>query len=221
MKIKRKPVMASRVMGSSDPSVEIIDAANKILSGAERYGVVLEEFNCDPDNREITFQATCLGKPVNWYNINSFSDGSVMISKGYEGSNVTLNSWDDAARYCISDFRNYTKWLPSSSSRTSGKAVMATKRPIKAAAAGHDPWYLIEQDRAKVIKEWSETYDGTPNTSWDNIFDNVLDDFKRYADDEASGNILDDFIEGDFDEYDMLTEFYQFIMFRDMNDYDF
>jgi hypothetical protein len=220
MKIKRKPVMAASgdVQFTND-----VDAIYDSLKNLEfntpdasmfvdvvrkpRYAVRVETEHTLEDGNAIADETFYIFKS---------DDGR--IKAVFEDQNPRAFIDRDAVVTFIRDY-----WKDRGFDLTGGVAssTRTTKRPIKAAAEGHDPWSLIEQDRAKVIKEWSETYDGTPNTSWDNIFDNVLEDFKRYADDEASGNILDDFIESNFDEYDMLTEFYQFIMLRDMNDYDF
>ena len=109
-----------------------------------------------------------------------------------------------------------------SSTRLSGRkrVIAASKRAIRAAAYGHNPWEQIELSKPAFIAQWQSESEGEPDTSWDNIFENALEDFKLYADDEASGNILDEFIEGDFDEIDMCNEFEQFIMWKDLADYD-
>lgn len=75
------------------------------------------------------------------------------------------------------------------------------------------------------IQEWSKQYKGTPETSWDNIFDNVLFDFTLYAEDEASaddeGITFADGLElGLYTDDDIFTEFEQFVMFKDLEDYD-
>ena len=239
MKIKRKPVMASRSYGDDTVFVifrkvradgQWVPCAFWYSSGQTlNYGrlyVIEPEFNgyvCEEvdmsyynASRKLTPEDPGYDdlKSYTYDFLSDHGDGQGgfknIVERQRVDYNALRNSW---YRDTIPD-EDYVEYSVRSS-------TTAEKRPIKAAAEGHDPWSLIEQDREKVIKEWSETYDGTPTTSWDNIFDNVLEDFKRYADDEASGNILDDFIESDFDEYDMLTEFYQFIMVRDMNDYDF
>lgn len=95
------------------------------------------------------------------------------------------------------------------------------KTPVRAAAYDHNPWEQIELSKPAFIAQWQSESEGEPDTSWDNIFENALEDFKLYADDEASGNILDDFIDGDLDEIDMVNEFEQFIMWKDLAEYDF
>lgn len=107
------------------------------------------------------------------------------------------------------------------------KAINASNKPaprrksIKAANIGDvNPYEYIELSRDAYIQRWANEYEGKPSTDWDNIFDNVLEDFKLYANDEASGFIEDKFREGEYTEDDMDSEFEQFIMFHDLNDYD-
>lgn len=84
---------------------------------------------------------------------------------------------------------------------------------------------LLTGSADAYIQEWSDRYSGDPDTSWDNIFDNVLFDFTLYAEDEASANengltLLDRVEQGIATDDDIFNEFDQFIMFRDLNDYD-
>lgn len=100
----------------------------------------------------------------------------------------------------------------------------AQRRPIKAATDEYMLSEVIGQKDA-IINEWRSTYDGEPSTSWDEIFDNVVNDFELYCDDEASAMGTDRFLKERFDsgelsESDMLTEFYDFIRFIDLADYD-
>lgn len=80
-------------------------------------------------------------------------------------------------------------------------------------------------EKETIIDEWRNTYDGEPSTSWDEIFDNVVNDFELYCDDEASSygedrTLKEKFDAGVLSESDMLTEFYDFIRFIDVSDYD-
>lgn len=81
-------------------------------------------------------------------------------------------------------------------------------------------------EKETIIDEWSSEYDGEPSTSWDTIFDNVVDEFERYCDDEASSygedrTLKEKFDAGVLSEADMLSEFYDFIRFIDISDYDY
>lgn len=93
------------------------------------------------------------------------------------------------------------------------------KRAIKASTYG-DAFETIERNKDAYIQHWSELYEGTPATSWDNIFDNVLEEFTRYADDDASGFILEKFENGEYTADDMDNEFEQYIMWLDLDEYD-
>lgn len=84
---------------------------------------------------------------------------------------------------------------------------------------------LLTGSADAYIQEWSKQYKGTPETSWDNIFDNVLFDFTLYAEDEASadeeGITFADGLElGLYTDDDIFNEFEQFVMFKDLEDYD-
>lgn len=153
------------------------------------------------------------------------SDSSYTVEKLLE----IIKSWDTMIRRYRDSGNEYPTAVLSDLEASIGHVLKkagvqasarSRKRPIKAAAFGHDPWSQIEYSKPDIIAEWQKDYTGEPATSWDEIFDAVLEDFKLYADDEASGNILDEFIEGDFDEIDMYNEFMNFVLFKDLTDYD-
>lgn len=105
-----------------------------------------------------------------------------------------------------------------------GASTRSSRSSIMAAT---DEFMLSEVigEKDAIIDEWSSEYDGEPSTSWDTIFDNVVDEFERYCDDEASAMGTDRFLKERFDsgelsESDMLSEFYDFIRFIDISDYD-
>lgn len=110
-----------------------------------------------------------------------------------------------------------------------GKVTSATKSmrktPIKAAT---DEYMLSEVlgDRESYIQEWQEASDGEPNTSWDNIFDNVVNDFELYCGDEMSGMgtdlpITERFNHGLLNERDIATEFADWVQWIDLPAYDY
>lgn len=110
--------------------------------------------------------------------------------------------------------------------RRNKRSIKATNRPaprrryVKANMFGN-AFEDIERSKDAYIYQWStEDYTGTPATSWDNIFYNVLEEFTLYADDEVSGFLSDKFDEGKITTNDMLDEFDQYIMWLDLNDYD-
>ena len=109
--------------------------------------------------------------------------------------------------------------------RRNKRSIKATNRPaprrraIKANMFG-SPYEDIERSKDAFIQEWSNEYTGTPTTSWDYIFEGALEEFTRYADDEASGFIEQKFYDGELTTEDMLGEFEQFVMWRDLADYD-
>ena len=144
---------------------------------------------------------------------------------GDEYYNLTEQQKHDLIMLCA---KAANKAIDMTGDVKSSRRVKASRRSkaIRCAADTHNPWAMIEAQKPEIIKRWSsEDYTGTPNTSWDWIFDGVLEDFKLYADDEASADetgatLLDNFLYGDFDEIDMLDAFNEFIRWRDINDYD-
>lgn len=107
------------------------------------------------------------------------------------------------------------------STRTRKRSIKASGMRIRASVNSmKDPFEMIEVSRYAFTQEWENNYTGNPNTSWDNIFDNALDAFMRYADDEASGFLLDQFHNGEIDEEEMVDLFDQWVNFSDLNDFD-
>lgn len=85
----------------------------------------------------------------------------------------------------------------------------------------NEPYEIIELNRDAYIQRLSREWEGTPNTSWDVIFDNLLDEFKAYADDEASDFIEQKFYDGEYTAEDVDNEFDNFITWiDDINEYD-
>lgn len=89
----------------------------------------------------------------------------------------------------------------------------------------------IELSKDAYIDEWQRDYSGTPNTSWDNIFDNVLNEFTLYCGDEASAYVDDYYnysdpleimyADGQVDAEEVAHEFDQWLMWRDISEFDF
>lgn len=107
------------------------------------------------------------------------------------------------------------------------KASTSTRSTRSSITAATDEYMLSEVigEKDTIIDEWSSEYDGEPSTSWDTIFDNVVDEFERYCDDEASSygedrTLKEKFDAGVLSEADMVSEFYDFIRFIDISDYD-
>lgn len=104
------------------------------------------------------------------------------------------------------------------------------KRPIKASTGG-DMLEDIRLSKDAYIQRWSEDYEGTPATSWENIWDNVVNEFELYADDEASSHsddrgmygptIKERFDSGEIDAEDVEYEFDEWVMWLDLSDYDY
>ena len=84
----------------------------------------------------------------------------------------------------------------------------------------------VLMDKADVfIDQWSKEYTDEPETSWDDIFGRVLDEFMRYADDEASANEEGYTIQerrdlNMLDDYDIRNEFNEFVSWLDLSDFD-
>ena len=91
---------------------------------------------------------------------------------------------------------------------------------------GYDPFSVIKLNKWAYIDRWSNDYEGTPKSSWDQIFDAVESEFEAYADDEASSDetgrtLVNRFEDGDIDDDGMDSEFDMWVEWLDLNDYDF
>lgn len=104
-----------------------------------------------------------------------------------------------------------------------------SKKFIKASTeAGMLEDIYINKDA--YINEWQRDYNGTPATSWDNIFEQVVHDFSLYADDEASAHVEDGgtygptikerYDSGEIDAETVMYEFDEWANWLDLNDYD-
>lgn len=85
---------------------------------------------------------------------------------------------------------------------------------------------ILNENREYFIQQLEEIYTGEPETNWNNIFDNIIDEFESYADDEASTDengdtIQTNYEQGNYDEIDINNSFDNFIMFLDIREYDF
>lgn len=99
-------------------------------------------------------------------------------------------------------------------------SMPAPRRKLIKADTDRNPWEDIELNKSAYINRWQREYEGEPDTTWDNIWDNVLEEFKLYANDEASGFIEDKFYNGELSADDMDNEFEHFIMWADLGVYD-
>jgi hypothetical protein len=98
-------------------------------------------------------------------------------------------------------------------------------RAIKANLYG-DAYEDIEISRDAYIQQWQDEYEGEPSTSWDDIFDKVLDDFVLYCGDEASADetgktIEEKYESGEYTSVDVEDEFDNWIMWISLDDYDY
>ena len=80
---------------------------------------------------------------------------------------------------------------------------------------------LLSRAKTSFISMFKREYDGLPNTSWDNIYDNLVAEYLSYAEDEASDFIGDKYKSGEVAVHEILDDFEQFILFKDINEYDF
>lgn len=85
---------------------------------------------------------------------------------------------------------------------------------------------ILNENREYFIQQLEEIYTGEPETNWNNIFDNIIDEFESYADDEASTDengdtIQTNYEQGNYDKIDINNSFDNFIMFLDIREYDF
>ena len=90
---------------------------------------------------------------------------------------------------------------------------------------GKDPYSAIERDKKQVIHKIKRMFDDTarPETSWENIVDNLLAEFESFCGDSVSAEydgcedtIEDRFFSGEMDEYDIKERFIDFV---DMNEF--
>ena len=111
------------------------------------------------------------------------------------------------------------------------KTVKASsdRKPIRKAikaATSSDMLSVIYTNKDFYIGRFQDDYNGEPATSWDNIFDNVVAEFEAYAGDEASSieggyTVEEAFDEGIYDANDVDSVFDQFVMWLDLNEYDY
>lgn len=87
---------------------------------------------------------------------------------------------------------------------------------------------VINEYREYYIQKLEEDFTAEIKTNWNNIFNNVVTEFECYVDDEASalycndGNtVKESYDNGYFDEADIRTIFDSFVMFIDIEQYDF
>lgn len=170
---------------------------------------------------------TCTGDDYKVKMLRQFLDKMNLNTDTWDYVQVKCNgkaiNLDEGAVNLLIDY--YTNVYDPKKDAYSSEYVGASNRPaprrrsVKASTYG-DAFKDIELDKDAYIQRWSEDYEGTPATSWDNIFDNVLEEFTRYADDEVSGFILEKFENGEYTADDMDNEFEQYIMWRDLGEYD-
>ena len=170
---------------------------------------------------------TCTGDDYKVKMLRQFLDKMNLNSDTWDYVQVKCNgkaiNLDEGAVNLLIDY--YTNVYDPKKDAYSSEYVGASNRPaprrrsVKASTYG-DAFETIERSKDAYIQRWSEEYEGTPATSWDNIFDNVLEEFTRYADDESSGFILEKFENGEYTADDMDNEFEQYIMWRDLGEYD-
>lgn len=147
----------------------------------------------------------------------------------------TIKSWTRMINRYYSEGKDYPEALISDL-KASMNAVLKSygadinaacgKKAVKAAVEDTYMFSELLGDKDAYIQEWSTDYEGTPNTSWDNIFDNAVEMFERYCDDEASADsdgrtIKDRFNAGVLTDRDIAGEFRDWVLFEDLNEYDF
>lgn len=170
---------------------------------------------------------TCAGDDYKVKMLREFLDKMNLNNDNWAYVQVKCNgkaiNLDEGAVNLLIDY--YTNAYDPKKDAYSSEFVGASRKPaprrrtVKASTYG-DAFEDIERSKDAYIQRWSEEYEGTPATSWDNIFDNVLEEFTRYADDESSGFILEKFENGEYTADDMDNEFEQYIMWRDLGEYD-
>ena len=209
-----------------------IKSSEQYTTGVKNFAVPYDLINLDSDMEQADFDR--LVDFCNKYLSDSGVAAHVVATRHYENElnvfydidNLATTSHIDvniAISDAVGEFFN-SRNIRESGFQASTKARRT--RYIKASSMSADiiPELLTGSADA-YIQEWSKQYKGTPETSWDNIFDNVLFDFTLYAEDEASadeeGITFADGLElGLYTDDDIFTEFEQFVMFKDLEDYD-
>ena len=99
------------------------------------------------------------------------------------------------------------------------------KKYIESSSLPSDPFDYIAISSDEYIKEWQDDYE-EPDCGWDNLFDNVLAEFELFCEDEASINddgltIMQRYENGDISNVGMELEFENWVMWEDLDDYDY
>lgn len=105
------------------------------------------------------------------------------------------------------------------------------RKSVRASKSANDmlEWILLSKEA--YIQEWSNNYIGQPNTSWDNIFDNVVNEFELYAEDEASAEmdknrnwgktLKEQYYDGEISAEDVEDAFDGWVIWEDLSEYDY
>ena len=112
--------------------------------------------------------------------------------------------------------------MPICSLRINEYSKLDYKESYKKESKGGDPYEIIKLNKDHYVQRLSQEWEGTPKSSWEDIFENIFDEFTRYADDEVSDFILDKFDNGEITADDVDAEFDNFLTFwiDDINEYD-
>lgn len=115
--------------------------------------------------------------------------------------------------------------------RSIANSCRLNHKSIRASKSANDMLEYILLSKEAYIQEWSNNYTGQPNTSWDNIFDNVVTEFELYAGDEASaemdknhnwGKTLEEqYYDGEISAEDVENAFDSWVMWKDLAEYDY
>ena len=216
----------------ADSSIIAIDdiLRSTVTDGAYKLNIYIDPPNYK-DEKHIQIISTADGRGkficrVYDSDMNLIDEDTISMSGCKQ---VVINKIDDL----ISTIDLKSNGIGSSMKIRKNRVTANKRRSVKSAcgkksikATYDDGMYSdIELSKDAFIDEWQRDYNGTPNTSWDNIFDNVLDEFKRYCEDEASaedGYTVDEYYRnGEYNDTDVLNVFDGWVLWLDLNDYDY
>jgi hypothetical protein len=100
------------------------------------------------------------------------------------------------------------------------------KTPIDAAwSEDRSAFEEIYRNRHAYIQQFQEASSGEPDTSWDNVFENSVDEFMRYCEDEASTDesgktLMEKYNAGEITGSDLDDYYDDWIMWTELSDFD-
>ena len=176
------------------------------------------------------FRKVCAAKNAPYtateFNAPYTVDRLIDIIKSWKGM---VDNSGDHPEATLSDLKASINFVLKKAGVTA--ACSGKKKSVKASYP-NDMLETVLRNKDAYIQRWQEDYEGEPKTSWDNIFDTVVEDFTLFCDDEASADLdkstgwfgdtlATKFADGEITADDINAEFESFIRFLDLNEYDY